>query len=122
VSVLKLVFSEGDDVIEGIREAAKEHNINYGVFFEAEGSLKEILLISDDYREKAEFKEPVEVKTVSGKVCQQKDGYNIKMHVSLSKLSSNRKWLSGEIKRALAADNFTVSIDLKDLNKIIWTG
>jgi len=119
MGLLKIEFSDGEDIIEGIFQAAKEHDIDYGTFDAAEGELKGIELISDDYTENAKFAEPIKIKSISGRICKQKDGWDCNLHVSLNRLSTNRQWISGEIKKAYASKEFKLEINLRDLKKII---
>ncbi|MEW6295075.1 MAG: DUF296 domain-containing protein [Candidatus Diapherotrites archaeon] len=119
MALLKIEFSDGEEIIEGIFQAAKEHDIDYGTFDAAEGELKDIELISDDYSENAKFEEPIKIRSISGRVVKQKDGWECNLHVSLNRLSTNRQWISGELKKAYASKEFKIDVGVRDLKKII---
>lgn len=117
---LVISFNDGDDVLEGIKEAAKEHDIDFAKFHSAEGSLKDFQLISDDYKDLSEVKEEFVVDKISGRVLKQKDGHTVNLHFTLIKKSAGKTLpVSGELKKGLASGDLTIVLTLSDMKRII---
>ena len=69
---LVLEFSDGDEVLEGIRQACDEHNVQFGQFIEGKGPVKEFTLFSHDYQRQT-FRGDYVLDVVSGQVKKMRD-------------------------------------------------
>ncbi len=114
-------FSDGEELVEGISAAAKEHNIDYARFREGTGELREFDLISDDFDAPPSNATPYVLAAVSGRVLKQKgsDEPKINFHLTLFRKGAKTKPVSGELKHGLANGTVSLVLDVSDMGKII---
>lgn len=120
-NTLVLEFSDGEEVISGIENALKEHEVEYGVFASGEGELREFDLISDSFKPpRNPGKVPFIVTAVSGKVFKKKgDSHGINFHLTLFRKGAKTEPFSGVLKRGIVNNNLRLSINLSKVGKII---
>ncbi|MFH0714893.1 MAG: DUF296 domain-containing protein [Candidatus Diapherotrites archaeon] len=118
---LVIEFSDGDELMEGIVQAAKEHNIDYARFREGTGELREFDLISDDFNSIPLANNPHILAAVSGRVLKQKGSGEPKVnfHLTLFRKGAKTKPLSGELKKGIANGTVSLVLDVSDMGKII---
>jgi len=84
---LDVVLEDGENFIESIEEAFKEHDIKKAVLISATGFLKEIRLAttkSGTIRQ-SEYPQPCMIRSVSGEFYENKNDYFGDVHISLAK-------------------------------------
>lgn len=105
---LNLVFDEGDDVIAGIKNAIRQHNIREASALNAEGQLKDATI---NYFNKSRFVS-TDIKngrivSCSGRFMNLKDGVIGDMHVGF--MLGMQMW-DGTLVKAIAAQGFELTL------------
>ena len=118
---LVISFSDGEEVIDGITQAAKEHNVEYARFVSGEGELKDFELISDNYDNPSNVSGvPHFVSAVSGRIVKRANGEpTINFHLTINKKGYKTEAISGELKRGIVNNELTLELALSDVSKII---
>jgi len=117
---LVVSFSDGEDILEGLKDAAKEHDVDFASFHSADGCLKNFQLISDSYADLSEVPEDYLIDKISGRVLKGKDGHNVKVHFTLVKKAAGKTLpVSGELRKGLASGDVTLILTLSDMKNII---
>lgn len=118
---LVLSFSDGDDIIEGVREAAKEHDVDFARFLSADGCIKDFQIISDNYADLASIADDYLVDKISGRVLKTQDSeHKVNLHFTLIKKAAGKTLpLSGELKKGVASGDLTIVLTLSDMKNII---
>ena len=118
---LVISFSDGEDVLAGIKEAVKQHDVDMARFRSADGCLKDFELISDDYKDLKGVPEEHFVDKVSGRVLKQKgENYSVDLHLTLlKKAASKTNPVSGELRKGLASGELTFILTLSSLKSMI---
>ncbi|MBM3282554.1 MAG: DNA-binding protein [Candidatus Diapherotrites archaeon] len=105
---LNLVFDEGDDVLAGIKNAIRQHNIREASALNAEGQLKDATI---NYFNKSRFVS-TDIKngrivSCSGRFMNLKDGVIGDMHVGF--MLGMQMW-DGTLVKAVAAKGFELTL------------
>lgn len=117
---LVLSFSDGDDILEGVKQAAVEHDVDFAKFVAAEGCIKDFQLISDDYKNISTVAEDFVVDKISGRVVKQKDSHNVNLHFTLVKRAAGKTLpVSGELKKGIASGDLSIVLTLSNVKNII---
>jgi len=117
---LVIIFSDNDDILPGLAEALKQHDVDFARFSRAEGSIKDFELISDNYEDISKISDVYVVDKISGRALKQKDGHTINLHFTLIRKDAGKTLpFSGELKKGLAAGDLTIVLTLTDMKKII---
>ncbi len=95
-------FEDGKDVIESLKQVAKEHQIQSGAILGGIGMVRDFE-VGFYSREKAgyitsKFKEPVELLSLSGNISQCNNQAFLHLHVALAK--EDMKAIGGHLKKA----------------------
>ena len=120
---LVMSFSDGEDLIEGVYQAVRENDVDFGIFSEIRGELKEFKVISDNYDTPSAEGHVYLLDKVSGRVLKQKEGgHKVKLHVTLVKKGvSKANLVTGELVRGIAHGDVTLILKLRDMKNIIYS-
>ncbi|MDO8647171.1 MAG: DUF296 domain-containing protein [Candidatus Diapherotrites archaeon] len=117
---LVLSFSDGDDILEGVRQAAAEHDVDFAKFHSANGCIKDFQIISDDYRDISSIADDYLVDKIAGRIMKQKDAHKINLHFTLVKKASGKTTpISGELRKGIVSGDLTIVLTLSDMKNII---
>lgn len=117
---LVVSFSDGEDILSGLRDAAREHDVDFARFHSADGCLKDFQIISDSYDDLSTVPEDHVIDKISGRVLKGRDGHSVKVHFTLIKKSAGKTLpISGELKKGVASGDVTLVLTLSDMKGII---
>lgn len=118
---LVISFSDSEDILPGLTDALKQHDVDFARFSSAEGSIKDFELISDNYEDVSKISDVYIVDKISGRALKQNGRHNINLHFTLIRKDAGKTLpFSGELKKGLVAGDLTIVLTLTDMKKIIY--
>lgn len=113
-------FTDGEEIIEGLNQAAQETDVHFARFIESTGDIKTFDIISDNYDRPEANDFLYRLDKVSGTVMKSPQGPKVKLHCTLVKKGvSKAALITGQLRKAVASGDVTIILTTTDMSSII---
>jgi len=116
---LVITLENNEEIVSTIKQAFQEHNLDFGTFYFAEGSLKDFMIKSDEMEKVEKLDSDYSIDKISGKILKFGGELKIRLHVTLLRRGVKSMPISGELVRGTVNQEAKIGIAVSDLSKII---